>query len=432
MPQHARWAEFLARLRLLVLDELHVYSGIFGSNMAHLLAAASSASAATTARGRRSSPARPPSATPRELAERLTGRPLHAGRPRRQPARAPDLRLLEPAARPRRPLALAAQRQRRGPRADGAAGRAGRAHHHLLQGQDDRGDDPPLRVRARSSETAPHLAAKVTPYRGGYLPEERREIERRLFSGELLGVSTTPRPGAGHRRRRAGRQHHRRLPGHAGVLLPAGRPRRAAGARLRSSSWSGLDTSVNQYVMSHPELPLRPSRRGRPCIDPDNPFVVTGHLRCATHELPLPDDEAGAVRAARAAGAPRARGEPEGARTIDGRWYHAAAETPAARGLAARYADAERASSRTWTRARARRGQPATTPSRSCTRRRSTCTRATPTACSSWTWTATSRTVKREEVDYYTQPLGRHRRAPRRPPPAREAVRHGPRRTGAR
>ena len=77
MPQHARWTSFLSRLRLLVLDELHVYNGIFGSNMANLL------------RHHRQ-PARAGGA-----ADRAT---VPGDRRRRLPARQAHLRLLEPAA----------------------------------------------------------------------------------------------------------------------------------------------------------------------------------------------------------------------------------------------------------------------------------------------------------------------------------------------
>ncbi|MDP6183951.1 MAG: ATP-dependent helicase, partial [Gammaproteobacteria bacterium] len=88
----------------------------------------------------------------------------------------------------------------------------------------------------------------------------------------------------------------------------------------------GLDTAVNQYVMSHPEYLFdRPVEQA--VIDPDNPFVITDHLRCATHELPLAEEEARRF-GPHAGMVLRVLEANRKTHLIDGRWYHAAVETP--------------------------------------------------------------------------------------------------------
>lgn len=190
MAQHGRWASALAELRLLVLDELHVYNGAFGSNMANLLRRLDRlcehygsrpqivACSATIA-------------NPGELMERLTGRP------------GPAVVQRDGSPRGRRvyvfwnpPLIRGTQwRSRRSANVEA---------HELMAELVRRGAATIAFSKAKMTaemihryvcesleRTAPELAGKVTPYRGGYLPAQRREIERRLFAGELMGVSTT-------------------------------------------------------------------------------------------------------------------------------------------------------------------------------------------------------------------------------------------------
>ncbi|HOF87588.1 MAG TPA: DEAD/DEAH box helicase, partial [Armatimonadota bacterium] len=335
LPRHARWASFLARLRVVVLDELHVYSGIFGSNMANVLRRLERLCAHYGARPQYLAC----SATvgnPRELSRAVTGRDVtlvdedggpHGKRtyvlwnPPRERARA---------WRGRRSAnveahALMALLVANGVRTitfSKAKMTAEMIHRY---------------VSARLRETAPHLLGALAPYRGGYLPEERREIERRLFNGELLGVSTTKALELGIN---IGGLDASILVGYPGTLAAffqqAGRAGRATDDAL--VVLVGLDTPANQYVMSHPEyLFARPVEEA--ALDPDNPFVVTGHLRCATHELALPDAEVGRF-GAYALTALEVLEQNQKVRRIDGRWYHAARELPQAEISLRSYSDA--------------------------------------------------------------------------------------------
>jgi len=133
------------------------------------------------------------------------------------------------------------------------------------------------------------LADKVTPYRSGYLPAERREIERKLFSGELLAVSSTNALELGID---VGGLDASIIVGYPGTLASFFQQGGRAGRRDSESLviLVGLDTAINQFVMRHPDYLFgRPIEEG--VIEPDNPYVVLGHLRCAAHELPLRDDE---------------------------------------------------------------------------------------------------------------------------------------------
>jgi len=322
-PQHARWADFLANLRLLVLDELHVYSGIFGSNMANLMRrflricahygsrpqiVASSATIAN----------------PAELAAGLCGR---------------DFALVDDDGSPRGERTYVFWNP---PRVRGRMWRSRRSAnveaHELMAMLIQRGVPTITFSKAKMTAemihryvsetlacTAPNLVSKITPYRGGYLPGERRDIERRLFDGELLGVSTTAALELGID---VGGLDASILVGYPGTLASFFQQSGRAGRQDRPALivLVGLDTSVNQYIMSHPEHVFgRPVERG--VIDPDNPFVVTGHLRCATHELPLGDDEA-PLFGPHAQVALRILEENRKVRRIRDRWYHAASETP--------------------------------------------------------------------------------------------------------
>lgn len=323
MPQHTRWADFLQRLRIVVVDELHTYSGLFGSNAANLFRRFERVCSHYGAR---------PlfifcSATignPAEVAAKLTGRRPTVidqdGSPRGKktyvfwnPPRVRDRRF--------------------------KTRRSANVEAHELMTELLRTGRPTVTfskakitaeliyryVRESLERTAPHLARKVTPYRGGYLPEERREIERRLWSGDLIGVSTTRALELGID---VGALDASIIVGYPGTLAGFFQQSGRAGRRERESLavLVGLDTSVNQYVMKHPEYVF-----GRPLerivLDPDNPYVLSGQLRCAAYELPIREHEAPRF-------GPYARvvldilTEHGKLNKVGDRWYHASDDVP--------------------------------------------------------------------------------------------------------
>lgn len=323
MPQHARWAEFLSRLKFLVLDELHVYSGIFGSNMANVLRRF-----ARLCRHYGSSPqVAACSATignPRELAERLTGEPVELIDNDGSPHGARTYVFWNP------PRVRATEWRSR---------RSANVEAHELMAMLIRSGVPTITfskakmtaemihryVRETLEKTAPQLTNKISAYRGGYLPQERREIERRLFSGELLGVSTTRALELGID---VGGLEASIVVGYPGTLASFFQQAGRAGRRDRDALavLIGLDTTVNQYVMSHPAYIF-----GRPIeqavTDADNPFVVLGHLRCATHELPLEETEA-AWFGPYTEMVLHVLADNLKVKRIGETWYHASSETP--------------------------------------------------------------------------------------------------------
>ncbi len=334
MPQHARWARFLARLRLLVIDELHVYNGLFGANAANLFRRFRRVCAHHGASPRIVA-CSATIANPRELAETLTGRrfslveddgsprgrrltvfwnpPVVRGTPWRS-RRSANVEAHE----------LMADLVRRGvptitfSKAKMTAEMISRYVKESLR------QTPPGTVLPPPGGPGA-LAGAVAAYRGGYLPEERRAIERRLFEGELLGVSATNALELGID---VGGLDASILVGYPGTIASFQQQSGRAGRRDRDALvvLVGLDTPANQYVMSHPEYLFgRPVERA--LCEPDNPFVLLGHLRCAAHELP--------VRAEESAGFGRhselvleVLEEQRKVARIDGRWYHAASETP--------------------------------------------------------------------------------------------------------
>ena len=335
MPQHGRWAGFLADLRLIVLDEMHVYSGIFGSNMANLFRrfwrlcghygcnAQVIACSATIG-------------NPLELARGLTGR-------------ATELIDVDGSPHGRRTYVFWNP-----PRIRGGNWRSRRSAnveaHELMAELVQRGAATITFSKAKMTaemihryvcqrlrETAPGLERKVSPYRGGYLPHERREIERRLFRGELLGVSTTRALELGID---VGALEASILVGYPGTLAGFFQQAGRAGRRDRDALTIliGLDTSINQYVMTNPDHIFGRAIE-RAVLDVDNPYVVLGHLRCAAQELPLCEDEV-AHFGPTAPLALRVLEENLKLHHVGGRWYHASVETPQHEVSLRDYADA--------------------------------------------------------------------------------------------
>lgn len=323
MPQHGRWADFLGHLRHVVIDELHVYSGIFGSNMAHVL---TRFARLCTHYGSRPTltACSATIANPKELADQLTGR---------------DFALVDRDGSPRgrrvtvfwNPPRIR-QRQWRGRR-------SANVEAHELMARLVAQDVPTITfskakmtaemihryVTERLRQLAPGKAARVTPYRGGYLPEERREIERRLFNGELLGVSTTPALELGID---VGGLEAAIIVGYPGTRASFFQQAGRAGRKEADCVvfLVGLDTSINQFIMTEPDY-LFGRCVEQAVIDPENPFVATGHLRCATQEIPLALSEL--PRFSPHAGlALRVLADNQKVKRIDDLWYHAATEIP--------------------------------------------------------------------------------------------------------
>jgi len=286
LPHHTKWFQLFEQLRVIVVDELHTYRGVFGSHAANVLrrllrlcAHYGSTPVIVCCSATIGNPA--------ELASTLTGRPVRLVDRNGAPAGERHVLLVDPpvvdAATGARgsPLTLA-QRWAlpflRAGRQTIVFGRTRVAVEILLSG---------LREALREG-FGPR--SRVRGYRGGYLPTERRAIERGLRDGEILGVVSTNALELGVD---IGRLDVSILAGYPGSIAGTWQQIGRAGRRQGTcvAILVAAPTPVDQYVIHHPEYLLG----GRPeeaRLDPDNLHVLLAHLRAAVFELPF---EAGEV-----------------------------------------------------------------------------------------------------------------------------------------
>jgi DEAD/DEAH box helicase domain-containing protein len=292
LPNHSLWATFLRHLRFIVIDEAHVYRGVFGSHVAAILRRLNrlcqhygSQPQYITCSATISNPG--------EHVTRLTGHsPLVVDKDG-APKTAKLFSFWNP------PL-VDAERGRRSPYGEAAAIFADlvRAGVRNITFARARVVAELILKYARSSlkRTHPQLLERVASYRAGYLADHRREVEEALFSGELIGVTATNALELGVD---VGGLDATVVVGYPGTVASlwqqVGRAGRLGDRSRRRGSLAiliGLDNPLDQFFMRHPETLFdRPHEHA--LIDPNNVYVLLQQLPCAAMELPLtPQDEA--------------------------------------------------------------------------------------------------------------------------------------------
>ena len=285
LPHHTRWIKLFENLQYVVIDEVHHYRGVFGSHLANVIR--------RLKRICRFYGARPrficcsaTIANPRELAERIIAEPAHlidqSGAPRAEK----HFILYNP------PVVNKQLGIRRS-----VIKESSRIARIFLQ----YGVQTIVFARSRmnveilvtylreSMRQAKKPADSIRGYRGGYLPLERREIEKGLRSGDVKGVVSTNALELGID---IGRLDCCITAGYPGTIASswqqAGRAGRKAGvsAAVMISSSNPLD----QYMINHPDY-FFGSAPESGIINPDNLIILMSHLKCAAFELPFEAEE---------------------------------------------------------------------------------------------------------------------------------------------
>ena len=291
LPNHNLWVAFLRDLRYIVIDEAHIYSGVFGSHVAAVLRRLNRLCEHYGSRPQYIACSATIS-NPDELATRLCGVTPTVIDNDGSPQMARHFALWNP---PRRE---GERRARRSPYAEAAALFADlvRSEIRNITFTKARVIAELILKYARSSlqRTDPELTPRLASYRAGYLANHRREVEEALFKGELLGVTATNALELGVDVGGLDATVSVGYPGSiASLWQQVGRAGRRGG-RDKAGALSiliGLDNPLDQYFMRYPEeLFGRPHEHA--LIDPGNVYVALQHLPCAAAELPLtPKDE---------------------------------------------------------------------------------------------------------------------------------------------
>ena len=296
LPRHDAWSVFLHRLRYVVIDECHTYRGVFGSHVAHVVRRLRRICARYGTR-----PvfvlASATAGDPAIAAGRLVGLPVTAVTEDGSPRGGVTFALWEPPVLPYAgpgpgpgpgpacdagPIRRSALREAANLLADSVAHGA----RTLAFVRSRRGAEVVATMARRSlAEAVPELADRVAAYRAGYLREDRRELERALLSGELLGLASTNALELGVDLVGLDVVVLTGYPGTlASLWQQAGRAGRAGREAL--CVLVARDDPLDTYLVHHPAALF-----GRPVeatvLDPANPYVLGPHLCCAAAELPL-------------------------------------------------------------------------------------------------------------------------------------------------
>jgi len=287
LPNHTKWIEFFTNLKYIVLDELHTYTGVFGSHMANMMRRL-----IRICRFYGSDPvivaASATIGNPGELAEMLIGRHFELVDDNGAPAGEKNLILYNP------PLVDQVQGIRRG-----VVLESRRLALRLLRAGVKTIVFTQSRINAEliSGYINESLAnvynenhrIRVESYRGGYLPNERREVEKGLREGSIQGVVSTNALELGID---IGGLDAAVL---AGIPSSVASAWQRAGRAGRSGDVSaailvGSSSPTDQYLVRHPDYFLSRSPESA-FIDPSNLYILSDHLKCAAFELPFEDGE---------------------------------------------------------------------------------------------------------------------------------------------
>lgn len=279
LGSHERWADFFHRLEYVVVDEMHTLRGIFGTHVAMILrrlrrVAAHYGSAPVFVLG---------SATignPGELGHALTGLDVEVVDEDTSPSGARTVVLWNP---PTIDEETNRRRSTLGESADLFLDLVRRDERTIVFARSRKATELLYRnVHERLPTTA---RDRVAAYRGGYLPQQRREVEARLFSGRLTGIVATNALELGIDVGGLDAAVLSSFPG----TISAFRQQSGRAGRARDESLVvlvGGEDALDQYFMTHPtELFTRLPEAA--VINPDNPMVAEAHTACAANELPL-------------------------------------------------------------------------------------------------------------------------------------------------
>jgi DEAD/DEAH box helicase domain-containing protein len=285
LPHHTRWTRLFENLRYIVIDELHTYRGVFGSHLANLLRRLR-----RIARFYGQTPqficSSATIANPGELARKLLEEDVEVIDTNGAPAAQKKLIFYNPPVVNRflgirrsyinESYRLAQEFLKRGLQTIVFAN--SRLHTEVM-----------LTYLKQANPQPPGQPEVIRGYRGGYLPMERREIERGLRSGQIRGVVATNALELGID---IGSLDVAILAGYPGTIASTWQRAGRAGRRSGSSCAVLVASSrpLDQYIVKHPEYFFGSSPE-HAYIQPDNLEILVNHLKCAAFELPLGPDE---------------------------------------------------------------------------------------------------------------------------------------------
>jgi DEAD/DEAH box helicase domain-containing protein len=286
LPNHQSWSGLLRHLRYVVIDEAHIYRGVFGSHVACVMRRLR-----RLCRVYGSNPqficCSATIANPGEHAGGLIGLPCAVVDDDGSPRGRKDFIFWNP------PLIDKAKSARRSANSEATNLFTELVSHgsRTLTFTRTRRLTELIYIysKQRLAEISHSLSKLIKPYRAGYMPEDRRRIERELFSGELLGVVATNALELGID---SGGLEATVLAGYPGSIAStwqqAGRSGRSQDESL--SFLVALDNPLDQYFMRHPDSLFQKGFE-HVLVNPSNPYILRAHLLCAAWEWPLNSDD---------------------------------------------------------------------------------------------------------------------------------------------
>ncbi len=285
LPHHTLWIKLFENLKYIVIDEIHHYRGVFGSHLANVLRRLR-----RICRFYNSSPrficCSATIANPAEFAEKLIEEPVELvdnnGAPRGEkhfifynpPVVNIELGIRASSVKESQKIA---QRFLKAGIQTIVFARS-RSRVELL-----------TRYLQEAMASYPRFKGRIKGYRGGYLPSERRAIEKGLRSGEVMGVVSTNALELGID---IGQLQACVMSGYPGTIASAWQQAGRAGRKVGTSVAVLVASSspLDQYIINHPEFFFARTPEAA-MIDPDNLLIMTSHIKCAAFELPFSDGE---------------------------------------------------------------------------------------------------------------------------------------------
>ncbi len=285
LPHHPRWAKLFENLRFVVIDELHAYRGVFGSHLSNILRRLE-----RVCRYYGSDPVYICSsatiANPRELAERLTGKPFELVEKSGAPRGEKFFLFVNP------PVVNAQLGIRRSYLTEARRVSLEFLKHNLqliLFAQSRLTVELLTTYLKDAFQGPPGAADVVRGYRGGYLPNRRREIERGLREGQVRAVVSTNALELGID---IGALDVSVMAGYPGTIAATWQRAGRAGRRTTRSAAVLVASSapIDQFVIRNPSYFFDASPE-HALINPDNLHILLDHVKCAAFELPFSDDD---------------------------------------------------------------------------------------------------------------------------------------------